>query len=136
MSDGDSLIYLFLAAIVIYNLYYTIKASFGKNKYYNENTNGDGYTDTYYDEFDDDVYSYAEERSVHVKVVDRKRTVKNTGVDGNGETFNFSVTFEKDNGDTFTYNLSEEEYYGFDIGQMGILTFMDDMIYSFELDEK
>lgn len=47
----------------------------------------------------------------------------------------FTVIFETDTHETLEYNVPEEMYDGFEKGQTGTLTVVDDYIYGFTLDE-
>jgi len=47
----------------------------------------------------------------------------------------FTVIFETDTHETLEYNVPEEMYDGFEKGQTGTLTVVDDYVYGFTLDE-
>ncbi len=46
----------------------------------------------------------------------------------------FIVSFETENGEILKINVPEEMYNGFDKGQTGMLTLVDGILYSFELE--
>ena len=45
----------------------------------------------------------------------------------------FTVAFETEEGNNLLFNVPEEMYHGFEVGQRGVLTYVEDSLYGFEL---
>ena len=71
--------------------------------------------------------------TVNAEVVDQVCYVKTVGMKTPKTVREFVITFKTENGDLMKFNVPEEMYDGFDENQKGILTFVDDQLYGFEL---
>ncbi len=85
-------------------------------------------------EDDTDITQPPEELTQYIKVtvVDQYCGVESIGKRTQNH---FTVVFETDTHETLEYNVPEEMYDGFEKGQTGTLTVVDDYIYGFTLDE-
>lgn len=100
-------------------------------KKYKQNAGNNGIYKTNEDLEQDEVeYSTV---AINAEVVDQVCYVKTVGIKTPKTVREFVITFKTENGDFMKFNVPEEMYDGFDKNQKGILTFVDDQLYGFEL---
>ncbi len=71
---------------------------------------------------------------IHAKVIEQSCFVKMVGLKDPETVRVFNIVFETDKGDVLKFDVPEEMYHGMDVGQQGIVTFVDGDLYGFELD--
>lgn len=69
------------------------------------------------------------------KVIDLYCLTKVVGIKNPKSVKEFFVCFENDNGEVFNLAVSEEIYDGFEQGQTGLLSMVENELYGFEPDE-
>ena len=80
-------------------------------------------------------YPLPEAVEFSAKVVDMRASAKLCGTKIVSCVKKYWVCFEKENGEEFTVEVSEEFYQGFAIGQVGTVTMVNDTLYGFSLND-
>ena len=73
-------------------------------------------------------------RKIRATVIECSCCAKVIGIKNPEAVSVFSIAFKGENGDIIKVNVPEEMYSGFDDGQTGILTLVNDELYSFEIE--
>ena len=70
---------------------------------------------------------------IYATVVNLRCEVKMVGLQTPKTVKVFTVTFETEGGETVLFKVPEEMYHGFEVGQRGVLTYVEDSLYGFDL---